>query len=104
MFKLFHNLIFGNEIRKTKEINLYRDIPKYVHWSTVLKLQSEKIQRLENALRPFADQAQILNESDSENVPDVWHFKLNGSISAITVGDCRHALETLNKQRLDHGH
>ena len=46
-------------------------------------------------MQPFAQQGKIINLNESGSVPDFWHFKLNGSLSAITVGNCRKAYDLL---------
>lgn len=90
--------LFGKKF-KSKSIPLYEDVRQHehYHWSTIIKIQSERIQQLEQALEPFAQQGRILDLNESGSVPDVWHFKLNGSISAITVGDCKKAYDILKK-------
>ncbi len=62
-----------------------------------LTLANKRIKQLEETLEPFAQQGRILDLNESGSVPDVWHFKLNGSISAITVGDCKKAYDILKK-------
>lgn len=96
MIRFLMSLFFGKKDKCCNEkIPLYRDVHQHAHWSAIIKTQSEKIQQLEQALEPFAQQGRILDLNESGSVPDVWHFKLNGSISAITVGDCKKAKEVL---------
>jgi hypothetical protein len=88
--------LFGKKF-KSESIPLYKDFlqHEHYHWSTIIKIQSERIQQLEQALQPFAQQGKIINLNESDSVPDFWHFRLNGSISAITVGDCKKAYDLL---------
>ena len=96
MIRFLMSLFFGKKDKCCNEkITLYRDVHQHAHWSVIIKTQSEKIQQLEEALEPFAQQGRILDLNESGSVPDVWHFKLNDSISAITVGDCKKAKEVL---------
>lgn len=60
-----------------------------IGWRSLLAAARLEIQRLRSALKPFADQAAIIDETDI--ALDVQWFRFRGSITAITVGDCRKA-------------
>ena len=51
-----------------------------------------------NALDPFAHQADIIDFADKDAEPDEW-FRFRGSITAVTLGDCRRAKEALEELR-----
>ena len=71
-------------------------------FGVVAKLEGE-MNRLRAALEPFAYQAEIVdrNRKGGELAPDdEWfRFKNSNYVTSITLGDCRRALDELQKMR-----
>ena len=65
-----------------------------IGWRSLLLAAKLEIMRLRSALKPFADQADIIDQS-CDTAIDVQWFRFRGSITAITVGDCRKAAAIL---------
>jgi hypothetical protein len=65
-----------------------------------LEWQAKRIKELEAALRPFAEQAQIIDaqRQDGEKWTDDAWFRFGASVTAITLGDCRAALKALERK------
>lgn len=59
----------------------------------------KEVEKLRGALKPFADQAAIIDENDtldgSVRKGDSRSFRFQDSYAAITLGDCRRAMEAL---------
>ena len=54
--------------------------------------------KVAEALEPFAYQADIIDGQEKNAVPFEW-FRFHGSITAITLGDCRRAKEAIDELR-----
>lgn len=56
-------------------------------------------ERLRRTLEPFAQQARIIDENDAKDghgpEEDCYSFRFRSSYAAITIGDCRRALEAM---------
>ncbi len=80
-----------NELTPLARMN---EEPSGIGWRSLLLAAKLEILRLRSALNPFADQADIIDQS-GDHAADVQWFRFRGSVTAITVGDCRKAAAIL---------